>query len=128
MTSRDKTWMRRVRKTRAAKRAQSPDGAESGARAIVLPETLDLAAARPLAEEFLARRGAPVVVDALGIQRPGAACLQVLLAAAAAWERDGVPFGFINCGPLLIEHVRFLGLDPAPFQLDPAPLQKGVHE
>ena len=116
MTPKERTWTRRVRKARAAKRAQTSGESGASQETIRLPETLDLAAARPLADAFLTRRGSPVVVDALGIQRPGAACLQVLLAAATTWERDGVSFAFANCGPLLIQHLSFLGMDTALFR------------
>ena len=80
-----------------------------------LPEVLDLPAATSLAAALLERRGRPTVVDALLPQRPGAQCLQVLMSAIKTWAEDGVPFAFINCGPLLIEHLRFLGIDPTPF-------------
>ena len=80
-----------------------------------LPAILDLAAAAPLARALLERRGKPTVVDAVAIQRPGAAPLQVLLAAIRTWESDSVPLTFINCGPLLIEHLRFLGVEPDAF-------------
>jgi chemotaxis protein CheX len=89
-----------------------PDGADLPVR---LPEVLDLAAAAPLARDLLGRRGRPTIVDAVGIERPGASCLQVLLAAIRTWEADGLPLAFANCGPRLIEHLRFLGVDPAAF-------------
>lgn len=82
---------------------------------VLLPETLDVAAAAPLARALLARRGRPTVVDAAAASRPGAQCLQVLVAAIKTWERDGAPFTFVNCGAPFLEHVEFLGLDRAPF-------------
>jgi chemotaxis protein CheX len=79
-----------------------------------LGEVLDVSAAKPLARALLERRGKPTVVDALETRRLGAQCLQVLLAAIRTWESDTVPLTF-NCGPLLIEHLRFLGVEPAAF-------------
>jgi anti-anti-sigma regulatory factor len=121
-------WAKRARKVRAAKAAQRAETAVRKAAAetvgdaaqetdipLPLPAVLDLAAAAPLARALLERRGKPTVVDAVGIQRPGAASLQVLLAAIGAWEGDGVPLTFINCGPLFIEHLRFLGVEPGAF-------------
>ncbi len=122
-------WAKRARKVRAAKAAQSAepspgllaaddsdsDPVDEKDQPIRLPEILDLAAAAPLARELLARRGKPAVLDAIGIQRPGAPCLQVLLAAIRTWEGDGIPLTFVNCGPLLFEHLRFLGLEPGAF-------------
>lgn len=122
-------WAKRARKVRPAKPARraGPDPqpavvAERGEeptdkidRPVHLPEILDLAAAAPLARELLTRRGRPTIVDAVGIQKPGAACLQVLLAAIRTWEGDAVPLTFVNCGPLFIEHLRFLGIEPGAF-------------
>ncbi len=122
-------WAKRARKVRAAKAAEHAeslpgqaiaadsvvDPADGNDQPVQLPEVLDLAAAAPLARELLARRGRPTIVDALAIQRPGASCLQVLLAAIRTWKSDGIPLTFIHCGPLLIEHLRFLGVDPGAF-------------
>ena len=77
-----------------------------------LPEILDLAAAAPLARELLARRGRPAIIDAVATKQPGTSCLQILLSAIRTWDHDRVPLTFVNCGPSLIEHFRFLGLDP----------------
>ncbi len=117
---------KRVRKVRAPKAVTASEPVPvqaipvstdqaTGDRPVRLPELLDLAAAAPLARELLARRGRSTVVDAAGIERPGASCLQVLLAAIQTWQADGLPLTFANCGPPLIEHLRFLGLDPAAF-------------
>ncbi len=121
-------WAKRARKVRAAKAAQRAETTAPGADAqsvgdkaperdipIPLPPVLDLAAAAPLARVLLERRSKPTVVDAGGVQRPGAASLQVLLAAIRTWEGDSVPLTFINCGPLFIEHLRFLGVEPDAF-------------
>ena len=78
-------------------------------------QVLDLPAATALAAALLDRRGRPTVVDAQLTQRPGAQCLQVLMSAIKTWADDGVPLAFVNWGPLLIEHLGLLGIDPAPF-------------
>ncbi len=118
---------RRARTCRAKKAAQrsrssqTPVGAADRESArppdepVQLPEVLDLPVAASLAATLLERRGRPTVIDALLTQRPGAPCLQVLLSAIKTWAGDGVPISFVNCGPLLIEHLRFLGVDLAPF-------------
>ena len=93
------------------------DGAAANAndQPVRLPQILDLAAAAPLARELLSRRGKPTVIDALGVERPGAPCLQVLLAAIRTWKGDAVPLTFANCAPPLIEHLQFLGIEPSAF-------------
>ena len=57
--------------------------------ALELPSILDLIAAPGLLEAFISRRGSILAVDAGEVQRLGAQCLQVLLAARAAWAADG---------------------------------------
>ena len=59
------------------------------AETLVLPAVLDLKAAAPLKATFLEHRGEDVMIDASGVQRLGALCLQVLLAARRAWSEDG---------------------------------------
>jgi chemotaxis protein CheX len=54
-----------------------------------LPAILDTKAAAPLTQAFLSHRGGDLHVDAADVQRLGAQCLQVLLAARAAWAVDG---------------------------------------
>jgi chemotaxis protein CheX len=120
-------WERRARRRRVEKAAQKsrssrpPVAADEGEGApppvepVNLPEVLDLPAAVSLAAALLERRGRPTVVDAQLPQRPGAQCLQVLMSAIKTWADDSVPLAFVNCGPLFIEHVRFLGIDSAPF-------------
>jgi chemotaxis protein CheX len=57
--------------------------------ALELPSILDLIAAPGLLEAFISRRGHTLAVNAGAVQRLGAQCLQVLLAARAAWAADG---------------------------------------
>jgi chemotaxis protein CheX len=59
---------------------------------IGLPAVLDITAAGPLANEVLTYRGKDLTVDASGVERMGAQCLQVLLSAAATWSHDGMQF------------------------------------
>ena len=66
---------------------------------MVLADSLDLTAAAPLAAELLAARGGPATLDASGVQRLGAQCLQVLLAARALWSSDGQPWRLIDASP-----------------------------
>ena len=49
---------------------------------------LDLTAASGLREQFIGRRGSALRVDASRVERLGGLCLQVLIAARAAWAED----------------------------------------
>jgi chemotaxis protein CheX len=63
---------------------------------LVLAEALDMRAAGPLLEEVRARRGSALELDASKVERLGGQCLQVLLAAEAAWSADGHAFQIGN--------------------------------
>jgi chemotaxis protein CheX len=63
---------------------------------VKLSQVLDLNAATPLAKEFLSLRGKPLSVDASGVERVGAQCLQVLLSARATWQADGAAFALVE--------------------------------
>jgi chemotaxis protein CheX len=69
--------------------------APESAAVLRLGQVLDLNAAGPLANEFLALRGRDVDVDASAVERLGAQCLQVLLSARATWDADGVAFAVV---------------------------------
>lgn len=71
-----------------------------------LPPVLDLAAARPLHAQILSARGAALELDASGVERVGAVCLQVLLAAHAQWIRDGQRFKVTAASPAFEEAMR----------------------
>jgi chemotaxis protein CheX len=59
---------------------------------ILLPESLDLRAASPLASQLLSARGKGVTLDASRVTSVGAQCLQVILSAKITWRRDGQSF------------------------------------
>lgn len=76
-----------------------------------LPDSLDLAAAKPLAAALLRRRGRPIVLDAASVHQLGAQCVQVLLSAKRTWDADGFALSIVNCAPRMIEDLRLLGID-----------------
>lgn len=69
--------------------------APDSAAVLRLGQVLDLNAAGPLANEFLALRGRDLEVDASAVERLGAQCLQVLLSARRTWDADGAAFAVI---------------------------------
>lgn len=77
-----------------------------------LPSILDLVAAPGLLEAFASRRGSALAVDAGGVQRLGAQCLQVLLAARAAWAADGLPLALDNMSEEFSAALELLGAHP----------------
>jgi len=66
------------------------------AETVCLPALLDLSSAASLARDLVARRGAPLRLDASGVERVGGLGLQVLLSARLTWRSDGVDFALID--------------------------------
>ncbi|MCJ8506381.1 STAS domain-containing protein [Rhizobium lemnae] len=58
------------------------------AETLKLAKVLDLNEASNLHGTLISLRGKDVAIDASGVERVGVQCVQVLLAAANAWERD----------------------------------------
>lgn len=80
--------------------------------AIELPSVLDLVAAPGLLENFLQKRGHDLILDAGQVQRVGGQCLQVLLAAHAAWAADGHNLLLQNPSEPFIDMLALMGLSP----------------
>jgi chemotaxis protein CheX len=78
--------------------------------ALQLAETLDLVAAKPLAQSLIERRGASIVIDASSVQRVGAQCVQVLLSAASTWAADGHSLAVVNRSQGFVEGLELLGI------------------
>ncbi|WP_395646735.1 STAS domain-containing protein [Terricaulis sp.] len=74
-----------------------------------LPAILDLSAAAPLLAGVTAHRGEAIEIDASGVERIGGVCLQVLLAANAAWFKDGQDFAIVNPSAGFLSAVRLMG-------------------
>lgn len=98
-----------------------------GAASLVLAHGLDLTAAAPLKAQLLAARGSPLSLDASGVRRLGAQCLQVLLAAEAAWSGDGLEWRIVDPSPEFAEAARLMGrpdlAGPAFAEPSPASVQ-----
>ena len=78
---------------------------------LALAEALDMRAAGPLLQEVLARRGAPLELDASKVERLGGQCLQVLLAAHAAWTAEGHAFQLSNPSTAFKDGCALMGAD-----------------
>ena len=76
-----------------------------------LAPTLDMAAARPLAHELTAARGADLLIDASEVRHLGAQCLQVLGSAALTWQADRAGFAVVDASEAFMTGARLLGLD-----------------
>ena len=84
-------------------------------KVIELPENLDMPVAAPLAEAFGKVLGGAVEIDASRVNRLGASCLQVMLAAARTWKAEGAPLTLKNPSARFLEDLGLLGLEPGTF-------------
>ena len=90
-----------------------------GPARLVLASCLDMTAAAPLKAQLLAARGTPLTLDASNVRRLGAQCLQVLLAARAAWCGDGLEWRVEDPSPEFADAARLMG---CPDVAEPAPV------
>jgi chemotaxis protein CheX len=84
----------------------------------VLPDSCDSSSAAAIKELLVARRGAPLVVDAGQVSRVGVQTLQVLLAAAHTWRADGQSYAVTNPSSALLETIALVGLSGDQFLLE----------
>ncbi len=92
----------------AAEESPGIDAATSGQ--MVLPENLDFSAATELRGLLLARRGAPLAVDAGQVRRTGMQAVQILLAAAKTWQADGQSYAVTNPASEFLDTIALVGL------------------
>ncbi len=86
--------------------------------ALTLPANLDLAAAAPLKEALLARRGEKIRVDGSHVLRVGVPCLQVLMAARQAWIDDHVEWVSETFSAEFVAALNELGIGLERFGLE----------
>ena len=76
---------------------------------IKLPPSLGIAAADRLARDVAAHRGSALVLDGSEVEHLGGQCLQVLMAAQAAWAADGQAMTIADASPGLRTDLALLG-------------------
>ncbi len=76
-----------------------------------LPAVLDLNEASELRGKLLSMRGSALAIDASGVERVGAQCMQVLMAGAKAWEDDKQSFGFAKASEAFLKTVQLIGIN-----------------
>ncbi len=79
---------------------------------LVLAGALDMRAVGPLLQEVRSRRGAPLRLDGSQVERLGGQCLQVILAARAAWAGDGHGFEICNPSTAMKDGWALMGAEP----------------
>jgi chemotaxis protein CheX len=79
--------------------------------ALKLSPVLDLNQASVLHGKLTEMRGSPIAVDASEVERVGAQCAQVLMAAIKAWEADGKPFTISKASDAFDKTLKLIGVD-----------------
>lgn len=77
---------------------------------IVLPAILDIGAAKPLFSELVALRGRDVAVDASAVTKFGGQSLQILIAAAKCWRKEGFVFEIVWPSPNFLHTLKLCGV------------------
>ena len=85
---------------------------------IELPHVLDIVAAPLLLESFLSRRRKSLSVGAGQVQRLGAQCLQILMAARATWSADGFALEYRDPSSEFIASLELLGSSISKLSFD----------
>jgi chemotaxis protein CheX len=78
-----------------------------------LPVILDMQAALPLKTALMARWGAGLTINASLVEKLGAQCLQVLLAARKSWDEAGQDFTIDSMSDSFASALAGLGVMPA---------------
>ncbi|GCA48552.1 MULTISPECIES: STAS domain-containing protein [Sinorhizobium] len=86
----------------------------SARNTLKLAPVLDLNEATVLHESLLALKGGAVAIDASAVERVGALCVQVLMAAARSWEADRLSFTFAEVSDAFIKTTQLIGADIGP--------------
>lgn len=87
----------------AGKKAQSND--------LKLAAILDLNEASELRGKLVSMRGSAIEIDASGVDRVGAQCMQVLMAGAKAWEEDKHSFSFAKASEAFLKTAQLIGIN-----------------
>jgi chemotaxis protein CheX len=84
---------------------------KKGEKTISLAAVLDLNEAAALRGKLMGLRGSDVVVDASGVERVGALCVQVIMAAARTWDEDQLSFTFSKVSDAFQKTMRLIGVN-----------------
>jgi chemotaxis protein CheX len=78
----------------------------------ILPDRLDTSGAAGLVDRLLGLRGAPLTIDASGVEVIGARALEVLIATGQQWAADGVLLRIDGVSDCYAAACETLGLRP----------------
>lgn len=82
-----------------------------GEKTVSLAAVLDLNEASALRGKLMGLRGSNVAIDASGVERIGALCIQVIMAAAKTWDEDKLSFTFSKVSDAFQKTLQMIGID-----------------
>lgn len=85
--------------------------AKKSAKTLNLTAILDLNEASALRDKLLSMRGNPLAIDASAVERIGALCAQVLMAAEKTWDQDKQSFTFSKVSDAFHKTMQLVGVD-----------------
>ncbi len=80
-------------------------------KSLSLAPVLDLNEANALHTKLMGLRGNTLVIDASGVERVGALCVQVLMAGAKSWEEDKQSFTFAKVSDAFTKTTQLIGVN-----------------
>lgn len=89
-------------------------GNAAGAKTLTLEKVLDLNEASALQKKLLELSGTDVVIDASGVEKTGAICVQVLMSAARTWEAAGKSFTYSEVSETFSKTLQLIGVNIDP--------------
>ncbi|MCP8896779.1 STAS domain-containing protein [Shinella daejeonensis] len=84
---------------------------KTAGKTLNLAPVLDLNEASALHGRLMSLKGSAIVIDASAVERVGALCIQVLMAAARSWERDRLSFTFARVSDAFMATLKLIGVD-----------------
>lgn len=80
-------------------------------KSLKLAAVLDLNEASELRSTLMTMRGSSITIDASGVERVGAQCVQVLMAGARAWDNDKQSFAFEKVSDVFLKTIQLIGIN-----------------
>lgn len=87
---------------------------KTAAKSLNLAPVLDLNEATALHGKLMALRGADLTIDASSVERVGAQCVQVLMAAKKNWDEDKLTFRFSKVSDTFSKTMQLIGINIEP--------------
>lgn len=86
-------------------------GNDAAQSTLKLSPVLDLNEASILHGKLLELRGKPIEIDASAVERVGAQCVQILVAAQRNWQADRLDFSFSDRSDVFEKTLKLIGID-----------------